>query len=191
MIIKILISAAFRKIITLSFTSPGHSGGRCCPQADHQASCRLALCFNCEDDVWVGAAVATLLHSACIHVSSYFYLSGFIRSIFIITSSDLWPRSNWSNGNYISVYLPLLFFSPNHSSTAALSVSHSILPALLSNPLCLCLALIVYHYLSYTGNRITAIGSYSGRSCCLSVYVGDIHNCITERKGVCTCVKTA
>lgn len=69
------------------------------------ASCSY---FQSEYKVWVSAAVTTLLYSSCIHVSSYFCLSGFIKSIFIITSRDLWPRSNWYNGNYITVYLLVL-----------------------------------------------------------------------------------
>lgn len=108
--------------------------------------------------------------TGCIHVSLYFCLSGFIRSIFIITSADLWPRSNWSNSNYITVHLLfLLCRSP---------AFFSLRPTWSVSPIHLCLTLIVYHYVSYASNRITAMGSYSGRSHCLSVYVGDIHNYI-------------
>lgn len=35
---------------------------------------------------------------------------------------------------------------------------------------------------SYAGNRITATGSYFGRSHCLSVNGGDMHNYISERE---------
>ena len=137
-------------------------------------------CFEIE--FRVSAAVAALLYSGCIHVSPYFCLSGSIRSIFIIWSADLWPWSNWSNSNYITVHL--LFFS--------LLLSCLFLPPsyliLLSKPLYLCLTLIVCHYVSYASNRITAMGSYSGRSHCLSVYVGDIHNYIRGGR-VCVCRK--
>lgn len=122
-----------------------------------------------------------LSSTLCIHHSSYFCLSGFIRSIFIITSGDLWPPSNWSNGSY-TVYLVLCFgIFPLPLLLPSFPLTPSYL-LLLSNPLSLCLALIVYHYVSYAGNRITATGSYFGRSHCLSVNGGDMHNYISERE---------
>lgn len=76
---------------------------------------------------------------------------------------------------FVLVFFPLPLPLPSFPLTPSYLL-------LLSNPLSLCLALIVYHYVSYAGNRITATGSYFGRSHCLSVNGGDMHNYISERE---------
>lgn len=79
--------------------------------------------------------------------------------------------------------ITLLSSHPFFSLTLAVIFQLPAYLLLLSNPLCL--NLIVYHCVSYTSNRITATGSYSGRSHSLSVNTADIHNYIRERERLC------
>ena len=153
---------------------------------------------------WRSGSVQLLplsFYSGCIHVSPYFCLSGFIRSIFIITSADLWPQSNWSNSNYITVHLlfflccspaffslcPTWSFSPIHSVFVSLSLSIIMFRTLL-------IALLPWaHILAGHTAFLFMLATYTitlegGRVC---VQKTAELSCIMKRvrlKGVCACL---